>query len=51
MPSDDLLRKLTDGGFLKEHTKDVGQAKKLLGRSFRDLKTAKGCVKSVGVNS
>lgn len=41
MPSDDLLRKLTDGGFLKEHPKDVGQAKKLLVRSFRDLKTAK----------
>ncbi|MEK7689539.1 MAG: HEPN domain-containing protein [Bdellovibrionota bacterium] len=41
MPSDDLLRKLIEGGFLKEHPKDAAQAKKLLVRSFRDLKTAK----------
>jgi uncharacterized protein (UPF0332 family) len=39
MPSD-LLRELIDGGFLKEHAKDPEQAKKLLLRSFRDLKTA-----------
>lgn len=41
MPSDDPLRKLVEGGFLKEHRKDPVQAKKLLIRSFRDLKTAR----------
>lgn len=41
MPSDNLLRRLIEGGFLKEHAKDPEQAKKLLTRSFRDLKTAK----------
>ena len=41
MPSDSLLRKLTEGGFLKEHPKDAVQAKKLVMRAFRDLKTAK----------
>lgn len=41
MPSDNLLHKLIEGGFLKEHTKDAAQAKKLLMRAFRDLKTAK----------
>ena len=42
MPSDKrLLRKLIEGGFLKEHPKDPEQAKNLLTRSFRDLKTAK----------
>ena len=30
MPSDSFLRKLIDGGFLKEHPKDADQAKKLL---------------------
>ena len=42
MPSDNLLlRKLIEGGFLKEHPKDPEQAKNLLTRSLRDLKTAK----------
>jgi uncharacterized protein (UPF0332 family) len=41
MVSDSLLRKLIDGGFLKEHPKDADQAKKLLVRSLRDIKTAK----------
>jgi len=40
MPSNDLLRELIDGGFLKEHPKDPAQAKKLLLRSLRDIKTA-----------
>ncbi|MDO8803846.1 MAG: hypothetical protein Q7R35_05410, partial [Elusimicrobiota bacterium] len=41
MPSDNLRHKLIEGGFLKEHTKDAAQARKLLMRAFRDLKTAK----------
>ncbi|HBL15394.1 MAG TPA: hypothetical protein DD417_01165 [Elusimicrobia bacterium] len=41
MSSADFLRKLIEGGFLKEHAKDPAQAKKLLMRSFRDIKTAK----------
>ena len=41
MPSDNLLRQLIEGGFLKEHPKDPEQARKLLTRSFRDIKTAK----------
>jgi uncharacterized protein (UPF0332 family) len=41
MTSDNLLLKLIEGGFLKEHTKDAPQAEKLLIRAFRDLKTAK----------
>lgn len=41
MSSDSFLRKLIDGGFLKEQPKDADQAKKLLLRSFRDIKTAK----------
>ena len=41
MISDNLLLKLIEGGFLKEHTKDATQAEKLLVRAFRDLKTAK----------
>ena len=41
MTSDNLLLKLIEGGFLKEHTKDAVQAGKLLVRAFRDLKTAK----------
>ena len=45
MPSGDLLRELMEKGFLKEHPKDIGQAKKLLLRSFRDIKTAKANLK------
>jgi uncharacterized protein (UPF0332 family) len=41
MSSDSLLRKLIEGGFLKEQPKDAEQAKKLLIRSIRDIKTAK----------
>lgn len=41
MTSDNLLLKLIEGGFLKEHTKDAAQAGKLLIRALRDLKTAK----------
>lgn len=41
MASDEFLRKSIDAGFLKEHPKDPTQAKKLLLRSFRDLKTAR----------
>ncbi len=41
MASNDLLRELMEGGFLKEHRKDPEQAKKLLLRSLRDIKTAK----------
>jgi uncharacterized protein (UPF0332 family) len=41
MPSDSFLRKLIDGGFLKEHPKDADQANRLLARSLRDIKTAK----------
>ena len=45
MPSGDLLRELMEKGFLKGHPKDMGQAKKLLLRSFRDIKTAKANLK------
>ncbi|MBI4051430.1 MAG: HEPN domain-containing protein [Elusimicrobia bacterium] len=45
MPSDDLIQQLLDAGFLKKHKKDPAQAKKLLLRSFRDLKTAKANLK------
>ena len=41
MPSDNFLRQLIGSGFLKEHPKDSEQARKLLLRSFRDLKTAR----------
>lgn len=41
MPSGNPLKELIEGGFLKEHPKDPEQAKKLLLRSFRDIKTAK----------
>jgi len=41
MSSDSLLRKLIEGGFLKEQPKDAEQAKRLLIRSIRDIKTAK----------
>jgi len=40
MPSSDLVRKLMDGGFLRTHPKDAGQAKKLLSRARRDIATA-----------
>ena len=40
MASGDLIRQLMDGGFLKEHPKDPAQAKKLLTRAMRDIKTA-----------
>ncbi|MFH1619675.1 MAG: HEPN domain-containing protein [bacterium] len=45
MHSNDLLKKLSDGGFLKTHTKDTPQAKKLLTRAFRDIKSAKANLK------
>ena len=41
MPSDDFMLNLLEGGFLKKHSKDTNQAKKLLFRAFRDLKAAK----------
>jgi len=40
MPSHKLLQELIEGGFLREHRKDQEQAKKLLARSLRDIKTA-----------
>lgn len=40
MASGDLIRQLMDGGFLKEHPKDLPQARKLLARAMRDVKTA-----------
>jgi len=39
------MQQLLDGGFLKKHKKDSAQAKKLLLRAFRDLKTAKANLK------
>lgn len=45
MQSDKLLREPIEGGFLKKHTKNPAQAKKLLTRAFRDIKTAKANLK------
>ena len=41
MPSDDLIRKLIDGAYLKRQPKSSGQARKLLARALKDLRTAK----------
>lgn len=40
MPSDDVIHELIEGGFLREQSKDPGQAKRHLLRAQRDLKTA-----------